>query len=122
MKVNQLNNDISYRQLTVSPGGTDGTEAFSADAMPAHFKMMLPVMMPMMKMMGQFHDVDVGAKRYVDAVLGENSMAAFKSGTFVGSKKGVSGRVMDQSKMKKARKYREVSKQEAAFNAVCTFS
>ena len=75
-------------------------------------------MAPMMKTMGYFHNVDVGAKRYVDAVLGENSMDTYKSGTFVASKKGTSGKLMDQAKMRRGRKYADVEKQDAAFAAL----
>ena len=77
----------------------------------------MPIMLPMMKAMGLFHNLDVGTKRYVDGVLGKNEMAAFKSGTFVASKKGTSGPVMDQSKMHKAQKYGEIEKQDAVYAA-----
>ena len=65
-----------YHVLTVSPGATAGTAAPTAKAMPSHFEVMLPVMMPRMQCMGVFHSLDIfGTERYVRAVQGD--MAKF---------------------------------------------
>ena len=51
-------------------------------------------MMPMMKALGKMHDLETGAKRYVEALNDE----AFQSGVFYASKfPGVTGALVDQS-------------------------
>lgn len=102
----------------VSPGGTAGTSALSAEAVPAHFKLMMPVMMPVMKAIGVMHPLPEGTKRYVHALTGEHG---FPSGTFVASKRGTTGKVVDQTTLRSGRKYADRIKQEAAFEALSEY-
>ena len=81
--------------VVASPGNTKGTNA--PDALPAPMRFMLKnVMMPIVfPLMGEMvHTLDVGAKRFVDAI----SDARYKSGVFYASKQGkLSGEMVDQS-------------------------
>ena len=45
-------------------------------------------------LVGFAHSVDVGAKRYIDALFDHSN---YQSGIFYGSKKGLSGEVGDQA-------------------------
>src|SRR5271156_3694259 len=81
--------------VVMSPGNTGGTNA--PDNLPPAMKFMLknfmmPVVFPLMG--GMVHKLEVGAKRFVDAI----SDARYKSGVFYASKQGkLSGDVVDQS-------------------------
>jgi NAD(P)-dependent dehydrogenase (short-subunit alcohol dehydrogenase family) len=81
--------------VAVSPGNTKGTQA--PDSLPPTMRFMLKyVMMPIVfpLMGGMVHTLDVGAKRFVDAISDEQ----FKSGVFYASKEGkLSGDMVDQS-------------------------
>ncbi len=81
--------------VAVSPGNTKGTQA--ADSLPPPMRFMLNyVMMPIVfPLMGEMvHTLDVGAKRFVDAISDEQ----YKSGVFYASKEGkLSGDMVDQS-------------------------
>ena len=83
------------RFVVVSPGNTKGTQA--ADSLPPPMRFMLNyVMMPIVfPLMGEMvHPLDVGAKRFVDAISDER----YKSGVFYASKEGkLSGELVDQS-------------------------
>ena len=69
------------RIITVSPGGTDGTAGF--EDLPPFMKFMFKyVGTRLMLWFGLMHDLEVGAKRYVD-VLNSKS---YKSGVFYASK------------------------------------
>jgi NAD(P)-dependent dehydrogenase (short-subunit alcohol dehydrogenase family) len=81
------------RFVTISPGGTSGTEVLS-DAPTLKRWLANGVMMPMLKLFGMVHSPEKGAQRYVDAMLDENS---YHSGIFYASKKGTSGEVVDQA-------------------------
>ncbi|WP_420410701.1 SDR family NAD(P)-dependent oxidoreductase [Roseibium sp.] len=83
------------RFVTVSPGGTTGTNGF--DDMPFLKKLMFKhiggVLMPLFGMM---HGVEIGAKRYVDVLTNPK----FKSGGFYASKEGSpTGKIVDQFPM-----------------------
>ena len=106
--------------LTVSPGGTKGT-AFAADeSIPFVLQKIFPIFMWVMGKLGKFHELPVGAKRYVDAVTGEGEFEAFTtSGAFIASKSGVTGPVSDQVEtFETAKQYGDVAKQDAVFKAV----
>ena len=81
--------------VVVSPGNTTGTLA--PDSLPGPMRFMLkfvmmPVVFPLMG--GMVHALDVGAKRFVDAISDEQ----YKSGVFYASKEGkLSGEMVDQS-------------------------
>lgn len=81
------------RLVTVSPGSTSGTDV-GKDLGPA-MKFMFTVAGPkLLPVFGLMHDLEAGAKRYVD-VLNDPS---YKSGAFYGSKKPVLvGPLVDQS-------------------------
>ena len=80
--------------VVMSPGNTGGTNA--PDNLPPAMKFMLKnLMMPIVfPLMGMVHKLEVGAKRFVDAILDDR----YKSGVFYASKQGkLSGDVVDQS-------------------------
>lgn len=79
------------RLVSMSPGGTLGTDGMST--LPVLKKVMFTVMMRVMVTFGRMHNVDVGAKRFVDALTDDS----FESGKFYGSKKGVAGSIIEQS-------------------------
>ena len=88
----------SYPELkfvVVSPGNTKGTRA--PDNLPLPMRLMLKyVMMPIVfPLMGDMvHTLEVGAKRFVDAISDER----YKSGVFYASREGkLSGDMVDQS-------------------------
>jgi hypothetical protein len=81
--------------VVVSPGNTKGTQA--PDSLPGPMRFMLkfvmmPIVFPMMG--GMVHTLEVGAKRFVDAILD----GKYESGVFYASKEGkLSGDMVDQS-------------------------
>jgi len=81
--------------VVMSPGNTKGTLA--PDNLPPAMRFMLknfmmPVVFPLIG--GMVHKLEVGAKRFVDAISDER----YKSGIFYASKEGkLSGEVVDQS-------------------------
>src|ERR1700747_3477104 len=81
--------------VAVSPGNTTGTNA--PDNLPPAMRFMLknfmmPIVFPLMGEM--VHNLEVGAKRFVDGISDER----YKSGVFYASKQGkLSGGVVDQS-------------------------
>jgi len=82
----------------VSPGMTHSTGI--NEAAPSMVKSALPVLMPMMKLTQQAHAPDVGAKRYLDVLLGASTpqeATEYKSGAFVASAWFATGSVCDQA-------------------------
>ncbi|HTW85109.1 MAG TPA: SDR family NAD(P)-dependent oxidoreductase [Candidatus Sulfotelmatobacter sp.] len=81
--------------IVVSPGNTSGTQAPESLPPPMRFMLknvMMPIVFPMMG--GMVHSLDVGAKRFVDAISDER----YRSGVFYASKEGkLSGEMVDQS-------------------------
>lgn len=82
----------NLRVVTISPGGTTGTNA--ASNMPGVMGLfMRTIGMSMMELFGVMHSLESGAKRYVD-VLNDES---YKSGTFYASREGkMTGEVVEQ--------------------------
>lgn len=79
------------RFITVSPGNTTGTEAASGAAPPLRF-----VAKHVMPHLGISHDLEVGSKRIVDAVVDPT----FSTGVFYASTaKKLTGPVVDQSEI-----------------------
>ena len=81
------------RILTVSPGGTSGTDAMESlkPMQKFIFKHMSKSVMPLF---GLMHDLEIGAERFVKALTDDS----LKSGVFYASKaKTVTGPVVDQS-------------------------
>ena len=79
------------RLVTVSPGGTRGTEVMKD--LPLPMKMMFKAMFIGMAVFGFSHSLETGAKRYVDVLTDEN----YKSGIFYASPKKVTGPLVDQA-------------------------
>lgn len=79
------------RLLSMSPGGTAGTEG--ASSMPPLKRLFIKTLYEFSVLLGKMHRIEVGAKRYIDVLTDSN----YKSGIFYGSKKGVTGSVGDQS-------------------------
>ena len=81
--------------IAVSPGNTSGTQAPDSLPPPMRFMLkyvMMPIVFPLMG--GMVHKLEVGAKRFVDAITDER----YKSGVFYASKEGkLSGDMVDQS-------------------------
>lgn len=82
------------RFVTMSPGATKGT-AVRRD-LPCSKRMFVGCLLNILSLSGKAHSLEVGAKRYVDALI-EHS--AYKSGIFYGSKVGLSGELCDQAKL-----------------------
>ena len=103
--------------IAVSPGNTKGTQA--PDSLPPPMRFMLKyVMMPIVfPLMGDMvHTLDVGAKRFVDAI----SEDRYKSGVFYASKEGkLSGDMVDQSTF--FTDLKNTSFQENAYEAIHRF-
>lgn len=78
------------RLLSMSPGGTAGTEG--ASSMPTFKRMFLKSLLEVSVLLGKMHRVDVGAKRYIDVLTDSH----YKSGVFYASQKGVTGDMGDQ--------------------------
>lgn len=75
------------RALTVSPGFTGGTEAM--EKLPAFQKFMFTrVALPIMKLIGNAHELEYGARRYVQALEDESIEAG---GYYASPGKGISG-------------------------------
>ncbi|CAB9511368.1 short chain dehydrogenase [Seminavis robusta] len=110
-----------YSVLVVSPGGTSGTSALNADAVPAHFRLMMPVMMPLLKAMGVIHNLEDGTDRYIQALTGKYD-EAFQSGSFVASKRGTTGEVCDQTELRSGKMYADTVKQKVAFEALSVYT
>lgn len=105
--------------LTVSPGGTTGTEIPKQKALSKSEALTFRIMMPMMRRLGKFHSLKTGAKRYVDAVT--DTYSSYRNGTFLASKRGVVGPVCDQAFVAHGEQYGVKSIQDAAFKAVRSF-
>lgn len=80
----------NVRLVSMSPGGTVGTDGLSD--LPLLKRWIFAGMMRAMVPFGRMHHMDVGAGRYVDALIDTK----LESGKFYASKKGVSGPLIDQ--------------------------
>lgn len=77
--------------VTVSPGGTRGTNAFVNAPLP--MRIIFKIMMPVMGLFGKTHKLEAGAKRFVDVVTQDK----YKSGAFYASKSdSPTGELADQ--------------------------
>src|SRR5271155_2300830 len=81
--------------VVMSPGNTKGTQAPNNLPPPMRFMLkyvMMPIVFPLMG--GMVHELEVGAKRFVDGISDER----YKSGVFYASREGkLSGDMVDQS-------------------------
>ena len=83
----------AVRLVTMSPGGTAGTNGL--DALPPVKRfLMRHLAMPLMVRFGHVHNVQAGAKRYVDAILD----AQYATGVFYGNDKKTIGPLTDQAR------------------------
>ena len=83
------------RALTVSPGFTAGTEALNKAPLPLPMKLMFKfVMLPIMRLTGNAHNLEVGAARFVQALDDDD----LKAGLFYASApKRISGPLVQQT-------------------------
>lgn len=79
------------RFITVDPGMARGTSGTAT--LPWHQRWTMNAAMWVMDLLRRAHTVDVGAKRYVDVLLGDED---FTTGVWWGSKKGLTGELGDQ--------------------------
>jgi NAD(P)-dependent dehydrogenase (short-subunit alcohol dehydrogenase family) len=81
--------------IVVSPGNTKGTQAPNSLPPAMQFMLkyvMMPIVFPLMG--GMVHQLEVGAKRFVDGISDDR----YRSGVFYASKEGkLSGEMVDQS-------------------------
>jgi NAD(P)-dependent dehydrogenase (short-subunit alcohol dehydrogenase family) len=88
--VSRQNPDIRF--VTVSPGNTSGTDVMN-DFSPFMRFMFTQVGSRLLPLFGLMHDLEVGARRYVDGLNDQS----YKSGIFYGSEKAVlTGPLVDQ--------------------------
>lgn len=83
----------NVRFVTMSPGATSGTNIAKSGPLPQ--RIMAKVAFAIMRMFGKAHSVEVGAKRYVDALIDDT----YKTGLFYASQSGITGPVSDQGTM-----------------------
>ncbi len=82
----------NVRLVTMSPGGTAGTDVMSD--LPPFMKFFFEnIAMKIMPAMGMFHPLETGAKRFVDAL----HHPMYKTGGFYASKRNVTGTIVDQT-------------------------
>ena len=88
-----------FRVLTVSPGMTQGTSLGKHKSMPAIARAFFPLLLAVTGALGTSHSVEVGAKRYVDALTNRKGSAfeGMPSGSFAASAlKGTCGPVSNE--------------------------
>ncbi|MDB1123410.1 SDR family NAD(P)-dependent oxidoreductase [Vibrio algarum] len=83
----------SVRLITMSPGGTAGTEVTSSSSLIKTY--IFKAVMSVMCLMGKMHRLETGAKRFVDGLLDES----YQSGVFYASVEGITGPVGDQTEI-----------------------
>ena len=84
----------NIRFVTISPGATKGT-AVRRD-LPWHKRLFVGMFLNILSWTGKAHSLEVGTKRYIDALLDHST---YQSGVFYGSKEGLSGEVCDQAEL-----------------------
>lgn len=82
----------NVRFVTMSPGATKGTNV--RRDLPWYKRFLVGMILNILSMKGKAHSLDVGARRYIDALLDHRT---YQTGVFYGSKDGLSGDVVDQS-------------------------
>ncbi len=83
----------AVRLVTMSPGGTAGTNGL--DAMPPVKRLLMRYLaMPLMVRFGHAHGVQAGAKRYVDAILDDR----YATGVFYGNENKTVGPLTNQAR------------------------
>lgn len=107
--------------VTVSPGATKGTEVFSQDGVNAVMVAFFKFMFMVLGFFGGVHELEVGAKRYIDAVTGSDGFD-YPSGTFVASAKGVSGPLADQTSVEGGIAFAQTETQDSAYEAIRAYA
>jgi hypothetical protein len=82
----------SLRIVTMSPGGTSGTDGTRSMPFPVGFIMKYGAM-NLLRALGKLHGLETGGRRLVDAIFD----AGYQSGHFYASEApGVTGKIVDQ--------------------------
>jgi NAD(P)-dependent dehydrogenase (short-subunit alcohol dehydrogenase family) len=84
----------NVRFVSISPGATSGTNGLAS--LPGYQRVIFKTAFFVMSFFGNSHGLETGAKRYVDALVDEET---YKSGAFYASAKGMAGPVGDQGKL-----------------------
>eukprot|EP00928_Gymnodinium_smaydae_P046031 TRINITY_DN3062_c0_g2_i1.p1 TRINITY_DN3062_c0_g2~~TRINITY_DN3062_c0_g2_i1.p1 ORF type:complete len:325 (-),score=44.33 TRINITY_DN3062_c0_g2_i1:295-1269(-) len=84
----------NIRFVTISPGATAGTT--TTRDLPLRTQIFVRTLVRVLSFVGVSHTVRVGARRYIDALMCPD---LYQSGVFYGSKKGLSGAVVDQTEL-----------------------
>lgn len=87
----------NIRFIAVSPGNTAGTNVVEGSDYPTIIRVVgNKIVIPFMVLVGRFHPLHVGAKRYLDVLYDEET---FETGHFYASKSSwPTGRMVDQKK------------------------
>jgi NAD(P)-dependent dehydrogenase (short-subunit alcohol dehydrogenase family) len=105
----------SVHVLTVSPGMTRGTSLGKQKSMPGIARAVFPLLMAVTKAFGASHSIEVGAKRYVDAIHRQGPFEGMPSGSFAASaKKGTSGPISNEQ----GPVFMDTQVQDAVFDAI----
>lgn len=108
-----------FKILTVSPGGTLGTNALHNPAIPMVFKIILRFFWLIAYCLGRFQDLDQGAKKYIDAVTG--ACDEYPSGTFLACSVDLAGPLCNQAQFDCGQQFTDRKKQKAAYKALEKF-
>ncbi|CAJ1963735.1 unnamed protein product [Cylindrotheca closterium] len=104
----------NIRFVSISPGASSGTKFF--DDMPMAGKLVVKGVFKVFAMFGRAHGVEEGAKRYIDALMDDET---FPTGGFYASKKGSSGPVADQAQaIPSFAEYKDTTIQDKAAQAI----
>lgn len=106
----------AYKVLTVSPGGTLGTNALQSKSIPWYGKIIVKLLWLVAYYLGRFQVLEQGAKKYVDAVTG--GCDDYPSGTFLACSFDLNGPLCDQATFPDGLQYSDVTRQEAAYGAL----
>jgi NAD(P)-dependent dehydrogenase (short-subunit alcohol dehydrogenase family) len=106
----------AYKVLTVSPGGTLGTNVLQSKSIPWYGKIIVKLLWLVAYYLGRFQVLDQGAKKYVEAVTGGYDV--YPSGTFLACSVDLAGPLCDQASFPDGLQYSYVKKQEAAYDAL----
>mmetsp|Transcript_22001 Transcript_22001/g.31566 ORF Transcript_22001/g.31566 Transcript_22001/m.31566 type:complete len:318 (-) Transcript_22001:97-1050(-) len=109
----------TYKVFTVSPGATFGTEILSQKSI-ARLGWLVHIVWVILSWFGWMHRLEHGALRYVKAVTGDYD-SEFPSGTFVASLRLAVGPVCDQTELSGGKQYGDLSKQNAAYQALSSY-
>lgn len=107
------------RVISISPGGTDGTNLMLQEATPGFVKCIMPTAVRVLSRFGFFNTLEQGAKVYVDAVTDE--FDHYPNGTFLAATSGVNGPLGPQQDVAGGEFLGDIAKQDLAYEAVQAF-